>query len=840
VFLDNSTNNFFVTRNGNTTQGTFSPYGGNWSNYFDGTGDYLSIPTTSGKLNQTGDFTYDMWVFWNVMPTTGYQNIAGQGTGGQSSYGLMAGNAASNTWSAPYVFKLNVANSGDVLNGNTTLVAGQWYHLAHTRTSGVNRLFVNGVVQTNTYTDNTSRTFAGNPYLITDGNSNCYMSNFRFIQGTSLYTTSFTPPSTPLTPVTGTQLLTSQSNSLIDNSINNLTITKVGDTTVQRFSPFNPSSVTPTSYSGYFGAANGNDLYLSSQASGSGGVTLSGNYTIEMWLYPTAASGSGYSMLVATNTNGGFFQFYYNSAGNIGYYTPAFGQPTTSSAPLTFNAWQHIALVRSSNSVKVYVNGVEKAFSSTITDSSTIYANYIGGLGTVYNTFGYISNLRITNTAVYTTTFTPSTSPLTAISGTQLLTLQSDKFIDNSTNNYTINVDGSPRPTQQNPFGFTSATTNGYTVSTIGGSGYFDGTGDTLSVPFTSAISLGTGNFTMEAWCYPIINTNGIDSLWGSGNYSVMLYHNGTSWTLEVGDGGGNYFTINGTAPIYAWNHMAVTRSGSTFNLWINGVSAGTGTTAGTMKTSGTLVIGGNGNGQNFTGYISDYRLVKGTALYTSSFVPPSAPLLALQNTTFLSNMTSAGVYDAAMMNNMETVGDAKLSTAISKFGGSSMAFDGTGDYVLSSTSANLYAFGAGDFTIELWVYTNSVAATDQALVDFRTANGYYPYLYLFNGRVGYWLNSVDVITGSPGSITAGSWYHIALTRSGSSTKLFVNGTQSGSTYTSATALLCGVNRPAIGSSGTSLGAYPLNGYVDDLRVTKGYARYTANFTPPTSAFPIY
>jgi hypothetical protein len=202
--------------------------------------------------------------------------------------------------------------------------------------------------------------------------------------------------------------------------------------------------------------------------------------------------------------------------------------------------------------------------------------------------------------------------------------------------------------------------------------------------------------------------------------------------------------------------------------------------------------------------------------------------------------MTSAGVYDAAMMNNMETVGDAKLSTAVSKFGGSSMAFDGTGDYVLSSTSANLYAFGAGDFTIELWVYTNSVAATDQALVDFRTANGYYPYLYLYNGRVGYWLNSVDVITGSPGSITAGSWYHIALTRSGSSTKLFVNGTQSGSTYTSATALLCGVNRPAIGSSGTSLGAYPLNGYVDDLRVTKGYARYTANFTPPTSAFPIY
>jgi hypothetical protein len=852
TFLDNSTNNFLVTRNGNATQGTFSPYGGNWSNFFNGSTDYLYTPYNAAFDFATGDFTMECW--FNFSTFANYAQLMSLAVGSNStrSYYFFidpSGFLLFGMYSDGY--------NGVTLTATTASLTNVWNHAAIVRNSGTTKIYLNGVaVATSTsqnfqqYVNGSSVFTIGREAGYNGGYVSGYISNARVVKGTAVYTSNFTPSTIPLTAISGTSLLTCADNRLVDDSINNFAITKGGNTSVQRFSPFNPSSVTPTSYSGYF---DGTGDYLTPTAS-SEYAFATGDFTVECWVYLPSSPGGEVGFVSTFNTGGGQgFILGTGAGGNAGKLHIGLGNGTGSgnfdlydSVNLSVNTWVHVAAVRSSGTVTLYKNGVSVGSGSgtnnierTLLGISISYPNSPQGYVT-----GYISNVRIVKgTAVYTSTFTPSTTPLTAVSGTSLLTCQSPTFIDNSTNNFTITAVGNSRPTQQNPFGFTSALTNGYTVSTIGGSGYFDGTGDTLSVPFTSAISLGTGNFTMEAWCYPIINTNGIDSLWGSGNYSVMLYHSGTSWTLEVGDGGGNYFTIAGTAPIYAWNHMAVTRSGSNFNLWINGVSAGTGTTAGTMKTSGTLIIGGNGNGQNFTGYISDYRLVKGTALYTSSFVPPSTPLTAVQNTVLLNNMTSAGIYDAAMMNNMETVADAKLSTAVSKFGGSSMFFDGTGDYMVASgtTATGTSAFGSGDFTIEFWLYANSVAATDQGLIDMRptSTNGYYPYLYMYNGQVTYWLNATAVINSSAGAITTGTWYHIALARSGSSNKLFINGVQSGSTFTSSTALLCDSNRPAIGSSGTTLGGSPLNGYIDDLRITKGYARYTTNFTPPTAAFKI-
>ena len=91
--------------------------------------------------------------------------------------------------------------------------------------------------------------------------------------------------------------------------------------------------------------------------------------------------------------------------------------------------------------------------------------------------------------------------------------------------------------------------------------------------------------------------------------------------------------------------------------------------------------------------------------------------------------------------------------------------------------------------------------------------------------------NFADQITG--GTLTTGQWYYVALCRASGSTRLFVNGTQSGSTYTDANSYLA--STLTVGSDGTSPGSY-LNGYIDDLRVTK-YARYTTTFTPPTSTF---
>jgi hypothetical protein len=168
------------------------------------------------------------------------------------------------------------------------------------------------------------------------------------------------------------------------------------------------------------------------------------------------------------------------------------------------------------------------------------------------------------------------------------------------------------------------------------------------------------------------------------------------------------------------------------------------------------------------------------------------------------------------------------------------MKFDGTGDY-LNTSPANqaAFAFGSGDFTIEMWVYA-ATTGTTKGLYDSRPSgtNGAYAFIYLDSSNViSYLINSGGgTITGT--ALSVSTWYHVAVARSGTSTKLFLNGVQVGSTLTdSNTYLNAGTSRPFIGANASSLGSY-FNGYIDDLRVTKGIARYTATFTPPTAAFP--
>ena len=174
--------------------------------------------------------------------------------------------------------------------------------------------------------------------------------------------------------------------------------------------------------------------------------------------------------------------------------------------------------------------------------------------------------------------------------------------------------------------------------------------------------------------------------------------------------------------------------------------------------------------------------------------------------------------------------GNAKLATAVKKFGTASLALDGTGDYI-SLASQPDFAFGTGNFTVEGWFYrTNAAIAT---LIDFRPISGTTPNQQLnlsSTGVLRYAVNSVTVITGS--SLTLNTWVHVAISRDGSSTKLFVNGTQSGSTYTD-------TNNYSVNYSltigATNLGVTGYAGYIDDIRVSKGVARYTTTFLVPTT-----
>ena len=177
--------------------------------------------------------------------------------------------------------------------------------------------------------------------------------------------------------------------------------------------------------------------------------------------------------------------------------------------------------------------------------------------------------------------------------------------------------------------------------------------------------------------------------------------------------------------------------------------------------------------------------------------------------------------------------GNAKTSTAQSKFGGSSIAFDGSGDYLSVPGSSGEFSFGTGDFTIEFWARWSSVTSLDA--ICFGDGIGWTLYIYpdgkLQWGRT--WPIFPVNLLESASSVTTGQWYHIAVTRESGVVKFWIDGNASGSV--SDTENYSATGTLNIGKSHSNKWA---NGFFDDFRVTKGVARYTANFTPPTEAFP--
>ena len=179
--------------------------------------------------------------------------------------------------------------------------------------------------------------------------------------------------------------------------------------------------------------------------------------------------------------------------------------------------------------------------------------------------------------------------------------------------------------------------------------------------------------------------------------------------------------------------------------------------------------------------------------------------------------------------------GNAQISTAQSKFGGASIAFDGAGDYLTSATNT-AFELGSNDFTIEAFIYLLTGGLTYQTIVNLSTSGG---------GGIGFAVeNSANLVVTRPGTaidhtfssaVSTGTWTHVALTRAGTSLRCFASGNQIGSTETNNRNYAQG---PASIGIDSNLIDQSYKGYIDDLRIAKGIARYTANFTPPTAPFP--
>ena len=317
--------------------------------------------------------------------------------------------------------------------------------------------------------------------------------------------------------------------------------------------------------------------------------------------------------------------------------------------------WWHLAVTRSSGSVKVFINGVQLGSSSTL--SGTImqesdYSLYLGsnpaGL-TTYIIGGKLSNIRaVKGVAVYTANFTPPTTnlaatqsanangnPSAAVTGTETSLLldmktSADLLTDGSTYAFTV--------TNNN-----SATWSASTPYPLPACGSLSFNGSAYATSSSTVANFGTSDFTAEFWIYP--NTNA----WAP-TYATV-WNTDSAGGLWIGKNQGN-FTIRASAvadlvdyatlpTVNVWTHVAFSRQGSTIRMFYNGVQVASATSSNNFV-NGLNYLGTDGYGDTLDGYLTNIRYVTGTSLYNANFTPPTGPLTAVSGTTLLLDATNA------------------------------------------------------------------------------------------------------------------------------------------------------------------------------------------------------
>jgi len=842
--------------------------------YFDGSGDYLTVPDSAAFQFGTGDFTMELWVWAGTTLSTGavlsliHKYIPGTGNESNQAWQWYIYNDAGVVKS---FFQARQPGSSELPSWSTAIPTynTQWNHAVVVR-SGNNLLqFWNGVLTaTTSYTVGFNAAagaslFIGARQNDINGPYNGYMSNIRIVKGTALYLGNFIPPTGPLPAVPGTSLLLT-GNNFVDRSGNNFTVSRNGDTRIVAFSPFTPAVYNPAVHGGsaYFDGTT--DALVDTNLNNSHFV-FTGDFTIEYWVYSTTHSGSNYAHIgyLGPLTSGlnvwGWAVSQYNST-DIGFFTypGGSGNPdliltgTVSGGYL--GQWTYITVVRqgsATNNIKLYANGVQIAQGTKtgtigaqnnnyFTVGGQNYANYVGCLN------GYITNVRITNgTALYASSFTRPNQPLTSNANTNLLFNFTDAAIQDLDAANVLETVADAREVNFGPL------MSNYSV-------YFDGTGDYLSMARNTAMIPGANvDFTFEAWIYPTRITTDMCIM------GFQESQTNSDWIWFVTSTGGtslfnNYFIGNPPSPsapagsvlVNRWSHVVISRTGSTISMGVNGVST-------TSTYSGTLVGGGgyqfsigadqNGDEDNFFGYIHGARVIVGTGLYPgTTYTVPTQPYSRIPNTQFLGCMSNRFIDLSANNGTIVRNGDAKV-TDFSPFGAQtanppSIYFDGTGDYCVAPIENTInYTISGHSWTFECWFY--KLGTVIKCLATCGPANA---------GNINRgWSLSVDpansiIYMSSSGAdnaftgvtIPINAWNHIAYDYNVSSTtmRVYLNGVLVG---TKASPVL---SNPTVASSDRlvigATYAYAINfdGYISDLRWTRGQTLYSG-FEPPTQPF---
>jgi hypothetical protein len=685
---DSSTNNFTVTNNGTATSNSLNPYGGG-SILFNGTNQYLFIPRATQFNYSTNDFTWEMWIYPTASNWTsgtiylmdhGPSGSANQGTLVYYNNGLRYVNYYNSYGYPPATAGINFPSLFTI--GGGPITANTWTHVAVCRQNLVTNMFINGKVVSSGPDPYNFATQSGAPFtspIVSPASQSVYIgigsngagpfkgniSNVRIVNGVSVYNVgNFTPPVQPLPAVQGPNNIGSPSKSissnqtsllvstpynntfLTDGSFNGVTLTQqtVGQyprstytLTSNSTNPFNSNGSIFTPGSIYF---NGTSQYLTVPDNAALQLSTGTAFTIEAWIYPTDLSAADHGIVAKRSAGSAEWQF--NIHPSYGYLTFWNGVTTyQSDITLSVNNWYHVAVTWDTTTLRFFVNGL---IGTTYTGLTLTPGNNTLTIGAVYaNTglyTGNISNLRIVNgTAVYTQSFIPTSGPFTTSqtfnqsgipscpvqsSQTELLLTtpsNSSYLTDISINAFTVTNVGTATSTPFNPF------SGNYEILANPGSVLFNGTTQYLTVPTNASLDFGTGDFTVEAWIYRTV-LGGDSFIISSSDTGGLFFgfYGGTN--LGYGRAGITWdYDYPHNMSLNAWYHVALTRSGTSIKMFVNGIQLGVTQTSSVSYNFGNTTVASQGAAYPYGGYISNLRVVKGVGVYTSNFVPPAGPL---------------------------------------------------------------------------------------------------------------------------------------------------------------------------------------------------------------------
>jgi hypothetical protein len=638
-----------------------------------------------------------------------------------------------------------------------------------------------------------------------------------------------------------TQLLvtatgTSDNSNVTDSSTNNHTVTTTGDAVSGTFSPYRHGG-----YSMYFNGIFDQLNIASHESLGFG----TGDFTIEFWTQwgGTFSSASGGAMVdLRSAVDASATVIYLSTAvtgGKITFYDGPANTEISTGIAIT-KEWTHIALARESGVWRIFINGTLRASRTSSTNLGSSQPIRIGqginGWTTAYD--GHISDLRIVKgTAIYTSNFTPPNERLESVPNTSLLTCHLPYYADGSSNNHTVILGGHiPKIEPFAPYDYAE-----YNPTDHGGSVYFDGSGDYLDLDFAA---IGTSDYTIECWIY--VTSSSSNELicdfrpTGSDNSTGIWMYFSSSNKLVVGTGGSVYITGTTTYPDNQWVHVSVQRVGGLLTLYGNGILQGTKSNVSTNLTSTDMRVGTNRSAASvYHGYISDFKLVKSALRVDANgshlpyFDLPTEPSDSTGTEIHIKG-TDASIIDKTQNKTILTLeGNTTGSTTQVKFANSkSIYVDGSGDNV---TITDL-EMGSADLTFELWMYQDVVQSTSyRGIICASSYADQHPFtLYTHNSTLQLWLDHSGV--GISGPFTAFTWHHVAIVRNSGIWTLYIDGISVGTSTIGGTYNFTNTINFLLGQgTGGIHPAYYWKGYLQDVRFTKGVARYTTNFTPSTS-----